>query len=140
MIGSILRVALFVALGPAIGLVVFTLYVGLFSLAAKGTPSDFSLPALLEPSNHRLAYFYGGPAALLDGIFAGMVARRMRGLRYWLAVGGVGALVAAIGCVALGLLPIGGITMPIVFALCGLIAGLACAALFDGLAALARRA
>ena len=135
---AILRVLLYAVVGPAMGLVTFMLYVGFFSLVTRGTTSDFPFPALLDRSNYQLAYVYGIGPAVIDGIFATVLTRRLSGAWYGLAVAAFGAVVSAGGSVALGVVQYGGTGIIAVFALCGFVAGFVCAALFGALAALRR--
>lgn len=133
-----LRIGLFALVGPPIGLIVFTIYVGMATLVRAGNFGDFALFELFVPSNYGLAYFLGGVPVVLAGIASALLARRFAGVRLW-------ALTAAAGAIA----GVGGawwagsrapdIRLAALFIACGGVAGLACATLFDGLAALFER-
>ncbi len=141
-----LCVVLFTVAGPLVGLLAMAVLIGSYTLATTGSPRDFVFgPELLAPGVLLVAYTIGGIPALLSGIAAIFVARRLGGWRYWLAMGAVGGLISLAGAFVL----IGGgpeligvreqRPAIVLTTLAGIAAGLVCAALFDGLAALLGR-
>jgi len=139
-----LRVLLFVVVGPFIGLVVFALCVGFSTLITKSSTDDFAFGALLDPQILLITYTMGGGPALIDGVFATIIARRVTGWPYWGWVTLFGAGVSVAIFLLLGMRNSGltasdalGIAM---VAGSGGIAGFVCALLFDALSAAVARA
>ena len=141
-----LRVVLFVVIGPYVGLLVIATLIGGYTLVTKGSMRDFVFgPELLSPGILIVAYSIGGIPALASGIVAIFVARRVGGWRYWLLMALVGGIITLIGSFVL----VGGgpemvavreqAPLIVLVTLSGTIAAFVCAALFDGLAALAAR-
>ena len=133
-----LRIGLFALVGPPVGLIVFTIYVGTATLVRAGNFGDFALFELLVPSNYALAYFLGGVPAILAGIASALLARRFAGMRLWALTAAAGAIAGVVGAWWTGSRP-PDIGLATLFIACGGVAGLACAMLFDGLAALIER-
>lgn len=140
---GLLLLLLYVVIGPYFGLLAIALLIGSYTLITTGSPRDFTFgPELMSPGILIATYSVGLVPALLSGIVAIFVAPRITGWRYWLWMALVGALVSLAGAfVLVG----GGPEMvavsqrnPVIglVALSGAIAAFACAALFDGLAAL----
>jgi hypothetical protein len=139
-----LRVLLYVAAGPYVGLLAMALMIGSWTLATTGSPRDFTLGSeLLSPLILMITYVVGGIPALLTGIAAIFVARRLRGWRNWLVVTLIGgalgfALASAVaggGPEMIG--PNSQDTVMVLLTLAGAIAALACAVAFDGFVSLA---
>ncbi len=143
---AFLRIVLFVAVGPLVGLLAMAVLIGSYTFATTGSTRDFAIgPELFAPGILLVAYTVGGLPALLTGIVASLVARVIAGWRYWLWMALAGGLISLAG----GVLVIGGgpemvgvreqLPTIVLMALAGAIAGIACATLFDGLASLLRR-
>jgi 4-amino-4-deoxy-L-arabinose transferase-like glycosyltransferase len=139
-----LRVLLYVVLGPYVGLLAMALLIGSWTLATTGSPRDFTLGAeLLSPLILMITYTVGVIPALLTGIAAIFVARRLAGWRSWLLVALIGGvvsfagafLVAGGGPEMIGPNSQGSVT--VLLTLAGAIAGLVCAMVFDGFVSLA---
>jgi hypothetical protein len=144
---AFLRIVLFVVVGPFVGLLAMAVLIGSFTLVTTGSPRDFAIgPELFAPGILIVTYTLGGLPALLTGIVASLVARAIAGWRYWLWMALAGGLISLAGAVvAIGGGPemIGVREQPqliVLMTLAGAIAGIVCAMLFDGLAALLRRA
>ena len=142
-----LRVLLFVAIGPYVGLLTFALGIGLWTLVTTGSMRDFTFgPELLSPGILIVTYTVGGIPALIDGIGATILARWVSSWPYrgWVALLGaaMGALaVVLIGGGELGLSPGASGLSPVtvLLTLAGGVAGFVCALTFDGLAGLGKR-
>jgi hypothetical protein len=143
---AVLRLVLFVVAGPYVGLIAIALGIGCYTLATTGSPRDFVFGReLIEPGILLAAYSVGGVPALLTGTASIFIARRAAGWRGWLGTALVGGLIslAVIWAVIGGPPNMLGVSeeTPVIamVTLAGAIAGLVCAALFDGLMALLRR-
>jgi hypothetical protein len=136
-----LRVLLFGIAGPSVGLLAMAVLIGFYTLLTTGSPRDFVLgPELTSPPILIATYSVGGIPALLTGIGAILIARRQSGWRGWLMTAVLGGIITLCEALLLlgGRMLIGVGEEPqivIVVALAGAIAGLACAMLFDGMAA-----
>lgn len=139
-----LRLLLFVIVGPYLGLMAMSLTIGSYTYATTGSTRDFIYgDDLMEPWLLIVTYTIGFLPALLAGIVAIFVARRVSGWRYWLWMALVGA-VPSFALAALlasggpemsgtnGMLPV---LVGVTFA--GGAAAFICAAVFDALASLA---
>ena len=145
MIAGSLRILLYVALGPFVGLVGASVAIGLATLATTGSFRDFSgWDALISPQLLIFAYTLGALPALLTAIVAIIIARRVSGLAHWLWIALTGAAVSCIlAWLVFGTSPIADGMQPVVFtvvfAAAGGLAGFVCAMLFDGIGALLGR-
>lgn len=145
MITGFLRILLYLAVGPLVGLIGASLAIGFGTLMTSGSFRDFSgWDALVSPQLLIFAYTVGAIPALLTAIVAIVIAGRVTGIPHWLWVALAGAavscilawLVFGISPVAEGMRPV---TFTTVFAAAGSLAGLVCAMLFDGAATLLGR-
>lgn len=95
---ALLRTLTFVLTGPPVGMVIMLFGTALYDYATLGTTADFSmvLGSLISPPLLAICYTFGGIPALLDGILATVLARRVGGglLYFWVAA--VGAVLSAI--------------------------------------------
>ncbi|MEO6014460.1 MAG: hypothetical protein ABIQ30_12865 [Devosia sp.] len=140
---AFLRILLFGAVGPYVGLLALSLLIGSHTLITRGSPRDFVFgPELLSPGILIVTYSVGGIPALLAGIAASIAARWIAGWQLWLTIGIVGGLFS----VAIALALFGGgpemfgegeqAPVSLLVGASGAIAAFACAALFDWLYAL----
>ena len=145
MIRGLMRVLLYTGIGPFMGLVGASLAIGLVTLATMGSFRDFSgWEALVSPQLLIVAYTLGALPALLTAIVSIVIDRRVAGWRHWLWSGLAGALISIIlAWLVFGFSPATSGMQPVVFtvvfAAAGGLAGVVCAMLFDGLAALLGR-
>jgi hypothetical protein len=144
MIRGLLRILLFVALGPVLGIVGASLAIGTATLVTTGSFRDFTFgPELFSPVVITAAFTIGLLPALLTAIIGIVLDRRLAGWRLWLWLGLSGAIIGVIlAWIIFG--PVGGEGLkPDVFTVvigsAGALAGFVCAMLFDGLAALLGR-
>jgi hypothetical protein len=142
MISGVLRILLYLALGPLVGMLAGNLAIGVSTFIATGSTHDFVFDAtIVAPQNLIASYTIGLAPALITGVLALLLARSFRGWRLWLLVAWGGASVSlAIGWVMFG--SISGIE-PIRFsafiAFAGAAAAFVCAMLFDLVAGSIRR-
>ena len=142
---AFLRLVLFVAIGPIVGLVAMSVFGGLNTLVSNGSMRDFVFgPELFAPGILIVAYMVGGGPALLTVIGSIFIARWRTGWRGWLWTALCGAILSLMGLWVLVGSPLlggpgGDRFIGVMVALDGGVAGFVCAALFDGLAALLRR-
>jgi hypothetical protein len=146
MIRGLLRVLLYVGAGPFLGLVAASIAIGVVTLATTGSFRDFSgWEAMLSPPILIVAYTLGALPALLTAIVGIVIDRLLKGWRHWLWSALSGALISSgLAWAIFGTAPVADGLQPVTFtaviASAGALAGFACAALFDGLAALRGRA
>ena len=142
---ALLRIVLFVAVGPFVGLLAMSVLIGMYTLVTSGRTSDFTFgPELFTPALLIISYSIGGGPALLTGIASIFVARWKSGWAGWLVIALVGAAISFIGVLVLfGPPDLKGTTtdsqLSLLLGLAGAVAGGVCAILFDGLSALLRR-
>jgi hypothetical protein len=140
MIRGLLRILLYVAIGPFIGSVGAVLAIGTATLVQSGSFRDFSgAEALVSPQMLIVSYTLGTLPALLTAIVGIVIERQMIGWRHWLWSALSGAIIACIlAWLTFGLAPVSEGLMPVVFisviGSAGALAGFLCAALFDALA------
>jgi hypothetical protein len=145
MIRGLLRLLLYVALGPFVGSVGAALAIGVATFASSGSLRDFTgWDALVSPPVLIAAYTLGVLPAVLTAIVSLVIERGVTGWRHWLWAGlAGGAISAVLAWLVFGTAPVGEGLQPVVFtaviASAGFIAGFVCAALYDGLAALRGR-
>lgn len=145
MIRGLLRVLLYLALGPFAGLAAVSVAIGLVTLVNTGSFRDFGgWDAMVSPPILIAAYTLGLLPALLTAIVSLVMDRQMKGWRHWLWAGLSGAIISIVlAWLVFGMAPIGEGLQPVVFstviAAAGAVAGFVCAALFDGLVVLAGR-
>jgi hypothetical protein len=145
MIRGILRIALYVALGPFVGSFGAMIAIGLATFFTTGNLHDFAgWEALVSPQILVVSYTLGTLPALLTAVVSIVIDRMMTGWRHWLWVAPSGAIVSCVlAWLVFGTALVGKGLEPVVFTsvigAAGALAGFVCAALFDGLAALLRR-
>jgi hypothetical protein len=145
MIRGLLRVLLYVGLGPFVGLFGASIAIGLGTLATTGSFRDFAgWDSLLSPQLLILAYTIGALPALLTAIVSIVIDRRVKDWPHWLWVSLSGALISCVlGWMVFGISPIGQGIQPLIFTVvfvgAGGLAAFVCAMVFDGLAALLGR-
>ncbi len=141
---SFLRILLFVAIGPFVGLVAMSALIGTYTFALSGSTRDYVFgPDLLAPYILLITYTVGAIPALLTGIASIFISRRWTGWPGYLLTAVVGAVVSFIGMWAMFGPPrftsVGGDSqLTLIVGLAGAVSGLVCAPLFDGLSALRR--
>ena len=90
---AFLRIFTCVLVGPPVGTLAFLLGTGLWTLATTGRTGDLSFVAqgIVSPMILTFGYVLGGVPALLAGIAASVMARRMVPgwmYRFWVMVAG----------------------------------------------------
>jgi hypothetical protein len=145
MIRGLLRIALYLGIGPFVGLIGASLALGFGTLATTGRFNDFAgWEAFVSPPILIAAYTLGLLPALLTAIVSIVIERQLKGWAHWLWAGLAGAIISTVlAWLMFGTAPVGQGMQPVAFtvviASAGAVAGFACAALFDALAALLRR-
>ena len=145
MIRGLLRILLYVTVGPFVGSIGVAIAVGLSTLVSTGNSRDFSgWDALVSPQILIVSYSLGVLPALLTAIVSIVVDRRLRGWRHWLWAALSGAIISCtLAWLTFGIAPVGAGLEPVIFttviASAGALAGLVCSAVFDGLAWLVGR-
>jgi hypothetical protein len=95
---TFLRILTFGLIGPPVGMVVMLFGTASYDYFLLGTTGDFSMVfgSLISPPMLAICYVFGGVPALLDGILASVLARRVNGglLYFWAAA--AGAVLSAI--------------------------------------------
>lgn len=140
MIRGLLRILLYVAIGPFVGSVGAFLAIGTVTLLRSGSFRDFSgAEALFSPQILIVSYTLGTLPALLVAIVGIVIERQMTAWQHWLWSALSGALIACVlAWLTFGLTPIGEGLLPVVFVSvigsAGALAGFVCAALFDAVA------
>jgi hypothetical protein len=143
---AFLRVVLFLVTGPFVGLLAVSLGIGSHTLLTQGSLRDFTYGwDLLAPGVLIVSYSVGGFPALLTGVANVFIARWRAGWIGWMLTALVGGVISFAGMWVLFGPPRLSTNMSpdwqlgMLVALAGAVAGLVCAALFDGLTALLRR-
>jgi hypothetical protein len=137
MIGGMLRILFYLALGPLVGMLAGNLAIGIGTLVTTGSTHDFVFDAtLFAPQNLIISYTLGLAPALLTSIVALLLARAYAGWRYWLWIAFAGAsLSMALAWIVFGLGPLASGINPFIFsgviAFAGAAAGFVCALVFD---------
>jgi hypothetical protein len=145
MIRGLLRVLLYVTVGPFVGSIGVAIAVGLSTFVSTGNWRDFSgWEALVSPQILIVSYSLGVLPALLTAIVSIVIDRRLRGWRHWLWAALSGAIISCtLAWLTFGMAPVGAGLEPVIFitviASAGALAGFVCAAVFDGLAWLVGR-
>lgn len=145
MIRGLARIALYVVLGPFIGSIGATIAIGVSTLIRFGSLRDFSgWEGLVSPQILIVTYTLGVLPALLTAIIGIVIDRQLKGWRHWLWTALSGAILACIlAWLVFGMSPLGDELPPVLFlsviGSAGALAGFACAALFDALAAFLSR-
>lgn len=145
MIRGTLRVLLYLTLGPLFGLLAASVAIGVATFARSGSLRDFSgWGEAVAPPILIVAYTLGLLPALLTAIVGIVIERQLKGWRHWLWSALSGAIILTVlAWLVFGLAQIADGMQPVVFtaviASTGAVAGLACALLFDALAALLGR-
>lgn len=140
MIRGLLRIVLYVAIGPFLGSIGAMLAIGASTLIRFGSLRDFTgWEALASPQILIISYSLGALPALLTAIVSIVMERRVTRWRHWLGAALSGAVIACVlAWLTFGLTPMGDELLPMVFVSvigsAGALAGFACAALFDALA------
>jgi hypothetical protein len=141
---AFLRILVFLIVGPIAGLFTVSLTIGLWTLLTRGSMRDFTFGwDLLAPGILIISYSVGGVPALLTGIANIFIARWKTGAMGW----AITALVGGIMSLGIALVLFGPEAtdsgkdneLIVVLTLAGAVAGLVCAAIFDGLMALLGR-
>ena len=143
---AFLRMALFLVVGPFVGLLAIALLIGSYTLVTTGSPRDFRFgPELLVRGILIVTYTIGIVPALLTGLAALFVARRVTGWANWLWMALVGGIISLAGGFVMvdGGPEVIGVSQQqsviVLVAMAGGIAAFVCAMLFDGVAALLGR-
>ena len=145
MIRGLLRILLYVAIGPFIGSIGVAIVVGLSTFVLTGSLRDFSgWEALVSPQLLIVSYTLGLLPALLTAVVSIVIDRQLRGWRHWLWAALSGAIISCVlAWLTFGMAPVGAGLEPVIFtaaiASAGALAGFVCAAVFDGLASLLGR-
>lgn len=140
MIRGLLRILLYVAIGPFVGSIGAALAVGTSTFVTTGSLRDFTgWEALVSPALLIVSYTIGAMPAVLTAAVSIVIDRQVKGWRHWLwsALGG-----AVISCILawliFGMAPVDASLQPVVFGAvigsAGALAGFVCSALFDALA------
>jgi hypothetical protein len=145
MIRGLLRILLYVTVGPFVGSIGVAIAVGLSTFVATGSLRDFTgWEALLSPQLLIVSYSLGVVPALLTAIVGIVIDRQLRGWRHWLWSALSGAIISCIlAWLTFGTAPVGAGLEPVIFTTAigtaGALAGFVCPAMFDGLARLLGR-
>lgn len=141
---ALLRLVLFLLVGPLVGLLAVSAGIGVWTLASQGSLRDFTYGwDLLAPGVLIVSYTVGGFPALLTGVADIFVARWRPGVAGWAISALIGGAISLLAAWFL-FVPLNNTSQDrpfvVILALAGATAGFVCAALFDGLAALRRPA
>jgi hypothetical protein len=145
MIRGLLRILLYIAIGPFIGSIGVAITVGASTFVMTGSLRDFTgWEALVSPQLLIVSYTLGVLPALLTAIVSIVIDRQLRGWRHWLWAALGGAVISCIlAWLTFGTAPVGAGLEPVIFTTAigaaGALAGFVCAAVFDGLALLGGR-
>ena len=140
-----LRIMLFVVVGPFVGLLAMSVLVGSYTLVTQGSARDFTFgPQLFAPTILIVTYMIGSGPALLTAVATIFIGQRWRmGPAGWAITALVGAVISLVAALVLfgraQTAADDSTQMIVLMTLTGAIAGFACSALFDGLAALLGR-
>jgi hypothetical protein len=103
---TFVRILTFVLVGPPVGMLILFSGTALYDGLTRGIATDLSaIPgSLVSPQMLAMCYFFGGIPALLDGIFASILARRVAGplLYFWIAAVGAAVSIVFVCWVILG--------------------------------------
>ena len=140
MIRGLLRILLYVALGPFVGSIGAAIAIGMSTFVTSDSVRDFTgWDALVSPALLIVSYTIGVVPAVLTAVVSIVIERRIKGWRHWLWAALGGAIISCVlAWLIFGTAPVGAGLQPVVFATvigsAGALAGYVCSAFFDALA------